>query len=375
MITRLGTLAGRYALTGRVRRAAQAYLSRPFPRGARCRVAIYYEPKGISFTQVYPFLFHGEALRRRHGAEIRCFENGRLVADEALRPDRADVVLFQTWYDLSSDTLARSVGRLREAHPTARIGFLDNFAHSDIRLARYLEPEIDLYFKKSLFRDREMFFHAFLGDTNITDYYCRLYGIPAEPVDWQVPRAICDKLRLSPNFFTAPRFLGAFARSEMPSLADRPLDIQTRFGVRGLDWYQAMRQDALDKVRAIEGLALSPQDRVSYKQYMAELQSSKLCFSPHGYGELCWRDVEGVLAGAVLIKPDMSHLESLPDIYEAGVTYLPVKWDFSDLEEVVRRALGDPGLRAELAGNAYRRVADYVRRERFVDDMGTLFDG
>ena len=53
---------------------------------------------------------------------------------------------------------------------------------------------------------------------------------------------------------------------------------------------------------------------------------------------------------------------------------MPVKWDFSDLEAVIRRALGDQALCARLAENAYRRIADYVRETRFVTDMGFLFD-
>ena len=374
MVLNLDSRAGQYALGGFAHRPALAFLSRPFPKRARCRVALYFEPKSISFTQVYPFLYYADAFRRRYGAEIRCFSNAGLMAGQAPRADHADVVLFQTWYDLADADLTRCVALLRKAHPDARLSFVDSFAHGDLRLARLFETEIKFYLKKSLFRDKELFFRPFRGDTNLTEYLCDLYGIEAEPVDWQVPRAILPKLRLSPNFFTAPRFLDAFAKGQVPSFEDRPLDVQTRFGIKGLDWYQAMRQDALDRVRAIDGLVLSPADRVSYSEYMKEMRRSKLCFSPNGYGELCWRDVEGVLAGAVLIKPDMSHLDSLPDIYEPEVTYLPVKWDFSDLEAVIRRALGDQALCARLAENAYRRIADYVRETRFVTDMGFLFD-
>ncbi len=370
----LDSLAGRFVLAGHAHRPATAFLSRPYSRKSRCRVAIYFEPKSISFAQVYPFLYYGQVLEQRFGAEVRCFPNTDLIQGNPLRADHADVVLFQTWFDLSEEDVARSLALLRTAHPKARVAFIDSFAHSDLRLAHALEPGIDFYIKKSLFRDREQFFRPFKGDTNLTEFYGDLYGIKAAAVDWQVPRAILPKLRLSPNFFTAPRFLNAFAQGRIPSFEGRTLDIQTRFGVRGLDWYQAMRQNALDKLRSIDGLVLSPADRVSYGQYMKEMQRSKLCFSPNGYGELCWRDVEGVLAGAVLIKPDMEHLESLPDIYEPDVTYLSVKWDNSDLEDVVRRALKDAPLRAEIAGNAYRRIAEYVRRAQFVDDMSFLFD-
>ncbi len=372
MFSNLDILAGQYVLRRVLSKPAVTLLGRPFLRPTDRRLVIYYEPNAISFTQAFPFLFYAARLRDRFGLQLRCYPNTKLLAGDPVRQDHADIVLLQTWFTITANELRRVLERLKEANPKAAISFVDSFAHSDVRLAGVLEPHIDFYLKKSLFRDQKDFFRPFRGDTNLTEYYGDLYGIEADPVDWHVPKAILPKLRLSPNFFTAPRFLQAFATEEMPPAAGRPLDIQTRFGKRGTEWYQTMREDALANVRAIPGLALSPTELVSYPQYMKEMRQSKLCFSPHGYGELCWRDIESILAGAVLIKPDMSHLKTLPDIYRPGVTYLPVKWDFSDLEEVVRMALADTDLRAEIAGNAFRTIVDYVRQARFVDDMAFL---
>lgn len=374
MFSNLDTFVANYALERFAKVPASAILGRRFSRRAERRLVIYYQPLSISFTQVFPFLYYAENLKQRYGAEVRCFPNTQLLNGKTPRSDHADVVLLQVWFDTSEEVLQRVLAQVRQAHPQAVIAFVDSFAHSDIRLARQLEPHIDFYLKKSLFQDQNDFFHPFRGDTNLTEFYGDLYGLSADPVDWNVPASILPKLRLSPNFFTAPRFLNAFATREMPAWGDRPLDIQTRFGIRGSDWYQAMRQHALDQVRAISGLRLSSPERVAYPQYMEEMRQSKLCFSPHGYGELCWRDIEGVLAGAVLIKPDMSHLKTLPDIYQPGVTYLPVKWDFSDLEDVVRGALADEDLCRTLTTNAYRVISDYVKDARFVDDMAFLFE-
>ena len=107
---------------------------------------------------------------------------------------------------------------------------------------------------------------------------------------------------------------------------------------------------------------------------MAEMQDSKLCFSPFGYGELCWRDVEAFASGAVLVKPDMSHLETSPNMYVANETYFPIKWDFSDFHEVVYRVLSDDDLRKHVASEAFRRVSNYIKTAKFVDDIGFLFN-
>jgi hypothetical protein len=71
------------------------------------------------------------------------------------------------------------------------------------------------------------------------------------------------------------------------------------------------------------------------KKYLEELRRSKTCVSPFGWGEVCYRDFEAILAGAMLIKPDMSHLETYPNIYQEDKTYIPLKWDMSDLKEKV----------------------------------------
>ena len=41
------------------------------------------------------------------------------------------------------------------------------------------------------------------------------------------------------------------------------------------------------------------------------------------------------MSGCVLIKPDMSHLETWPDFYIPNLTYIPFKWDLSDFREKI----------------------------------------
>lgn len=365
-----GTLA-RHVFRRGVGPAVQRYLGRPFPRGAKTRLLIYYNPAAISFAQVYPFLAHAAGLRRRFGAAVRCLPVEHFLEG---RPRDADIVLAGPWFTEPPERLTTAFERLRKRQPELRIGFLDSYAANDLRLGSVVAPHVEWYLKKSLFRDRGLYRTPFRGDTNLTQYYGDLYGMAAHPVDWQVPETLMPKLRLSPNFLTAPQFLHGFPPEGRPPQAGRRLDMQTRLGRRGTPWYQAMRDHSLKAVAALEGVAVSPPDRISYESYMAEMREARLCFSPFGYGELCWRDIEAFQAGAVLIKPDMSHLETLPDLYEPGVTYLPVRWDFADLEEVVRRALSDDALRARIARTAYDRCADYLNGDRFVEDVAFLFD-
>ena len=108
-------------------------------------------------------------------------------------------------------------------------------------------------------------------------------------------------------------------------------------------------------------------------RFLAELRRSKICFSPFGYGEVCWRDYEAVLSGAVVLKPDMSHVETDPDIFVAWETYAPVAWDLSNFGEVLDRLLSDSGLREAIARKAYQTLQAWLLSDAFAQRMQPLF--
>lgn len=88
--------------------------------------------------------------------------------------------------------------------------------------------------------------------------------------------------------------------------------------------------------------------------YHLSLLRSKTALSPFGWGEACCRDYQAMALGSVVIKPDMSHVECWPDIFQAGETYLPCKPDWSDAHEIIR----------EVAENwsDYRPLREQARR-------------
>jgi len=74
---------------------------------------------------------------------------------------------------------------------------------------------------------------------------------------------------------------------------------------------------------------------ISKLKYWDELRNSKLSVSPYGWGEICYRDFESLIAGALLVKPSMDHLITYPDVFKPFETYIPVSWDMKDLPEVL----------------------------------------
>lgn len=368
----IGDVLARRRLSKGTRRIAAAWMARPFARGTGRRVVAFHDPNRISYSQLYPFFHYGRELHARFGVTLRAYPFQDLLTGKRAVVPQADDILLQPWFTVPPKTLAEVCARLRQANPDARISFLDSYAHNDLRLAAHLPEDLSFYVKKSLYKDFEHYRTCY-RDTYLSGHYAEFYDVDGPFKDFRAPESVLEKLRLSPNFFTAPHLIGGFLAPAPPPQDGRTLDVQARLAVTGSPWYQAMRQQARSLVAGLEGVSVSGTDLLSLPQFNAELRRARLCFSPFGYGELCWRDIEAIQAGAVLIKQDMSHLRTLPDLYEPGVTYLPVKWDFSDLEEVVRTALADDDLRMRLSQEAFRRVSAYVSTARFVEDVGFLF--
>ena len=96
--------------------------------------------------------------------------------------------------------------------------------------------------------------------------------------------------------------------------------------------------------------------------------------SPFGWGEICIRDFEAVVAGSLLIKPSMQHLRTLPDIYRNRKTYVAVQWDFSDLGETCVHYLENEAARRKITANALREYARYSKGRMFLQKMKEILD-
>ena len=75
------------------------------------------------------------------------------------------------------------------------------------------------------------------------------------------------------------------------------------------------------------------------QQFVEVMKRSKVGLSPFGMGELCYRDLELIQWGCLLIKPDMSKVITEPNFFKAMETYIPVKPDWSDLNETIENVL------------------------------------
>jgi hypothetical protein len=336
-------------------------------------VAISYS-NGLAQTQIYPFHLYAKQIWERYGATLCEIDQDQFAATSSGHHyPHVKWVAFQTWFDLTDEALVERVRTIREVFPEAELVYLDFFAPLDLRYARVLDPLVKTYVKKQLFKDMTRYGELTVGDTNLTDFYARRYGLNLPPTRHEFPDGFERKLVVGPNFCISPHMLDRFAGTA--PTGRREIDVHARIAIKGVEWYQKMRQDAYNVATTLPGVLTVADGRVSQAEFFAELRNSKLCFSPFGYGEVCWRDYEAIFSGSLLVKPLMDHVRVKPFIFVPDETYVPISWDFSDYAEKVMQYLSDSDRRREVTNHAFDVIRRYVLSQSAVDDLEPIFSG
>ena len=98
--------------------------------------------------------------------------------------------------------------------------------------------------------------------------------------------------------------------------------------------------------------------RLSKKKYYELLRNSKISVGAYGWGEVCYREFEAVTCGAAFMTADMSNIETWPNIYHEGETYLSYDFDFKNLNANIEILLRNPLLRKKLVENSRKVLED-----------------
>ena len=101
---------------------------------------------------------------------------------------------------------------------------------------------------------------------------------------------------------------------------------------------------------------------------------SKIILAPLGYGEMAPRDIEAAMFGSVLMKPDMSYINSEPFIYEDNETYIGVNYDWSNLEEKIDYVLSDyDNIRERIVQNMRKKYEEKYDLKNLVLHVYDIF--
>jgi hypothetical protein len=232
---------------------------------------------------------------------------------------------------------------------------------------------VDKYWKKQVLKDMTLYEREYYGARIYTDYYKNKFNFKNEKVQIVEPlkKEYFGKLYVSWNIGLGPYStnirISNIIRMLPWSLKEKlnytyklkiwpPSDNRKSISFRGSRKY-SNTINAFQRIRTIEKLKSKRVDTepISYKKYSDELRNSMISVSPFGYGEICFRDFEIILAGALLFKPSMEHLKTYPDIYVKNKTYVPFEWDFRDFNEKIDYLIDSPDMVKEISSAAMDR--------------------
>ena len=146
-------------------------------------------------------------------------------------------------------------------------------------------------------------------------------------------------------------------------------------GLNQIPHYNLHRDNLFNKVDTkFNTISLKKGERLNGDEYLRKMYQCKIILAPFGFGEITPRDLEAAMFGCVLIKPDMSHVETLPDIYIPYETYVPCKHDFSDINEKIDYVLSDyKNIQREYTENFRKRYMELFDPQKMILHYYNIF--
>ena len=217
---------------------------------------------------------------------------------------------------------------------------------TDFPLIKY----VDVFMKNQIMKDLSFYTHdngaysvrPWLTDTiNLQDHFKKYFPCPDDQLHkiklgWNLGlldyRVFLGKKYLSNYFFTNPKFY--------KSSADRRLDFSFRGAIDYGTSISYQRNKVIELLREITKYkSVLSAEKLDKAAFIKEIAESKVCLSPFGWGEVCYRDFEVFSAGALLFKPSMNYMNTFPDIFIENETYIPFSLEEGDLIEKLTRVL------------------------------------
>ncbi len=357
--------------------APQPQVQTPYSRGLRV-LLLSDDREYTSEQQFAPFFAYRQVLRH----EYRLAFNHMLISDILQLP-----AFFIKTYDLilvkfsfqTPDTQARQIiKQLYEMKGRAKLVYCDGDDDLCIQWPELLYY-VDLYIKKHLFKDPSQYQKEYLGKSNLTDYVARNWEVSFArdivPHSKPVNANYFDKIVLGYNVALDDKIRELYKQTLTKNIS-KDNDIILRATVSQSSWSYYLRKDLISSVQemAVKYKVIASTKRVSQEEYYYELIKSKICVSPFGYGEICWRDFEAVLCRCLLVKPDMSHVKTEPDIFIPYETYIPVKWDFGDLQEKCIYYLEHKDEQTQIVEKAYQTLSNFYSNDMFLRKLQSIFE-
>lgn len=366
--------------------------------------------KGFSHGSMYPFNHYAEQLKTRfdmHTTEIVSDDLKEKI--EAIKNFDGELIMFSVPWDFGTEGVLDFVMEASRLKKQAKLVLFDYLDGNESRFWSVM-PHVDLYLKQYLHRDMGKYQNRYLGASEFIQFQVESGRVEnsIQSEVWtnlfqsQLDRAYYPKVMLGWNFGLWQRMiylaegnatkvlwakdrldkrLVTLAKQGVDYLIEKstgekkPIDIFCRATLyKG--WTRAHRKEVIETLNQLPAhyRVISSIEKVGFSEYYREMARSKIFVSPSGWCEYTPKDYEAMYFGALLIKPSVEHIDTHPDICFPNETYVPVKWDLSDLKEKCQFYLEHPEERQRIAENARRAYVEYFEKSVFLDKMEEILN-
>ena len=250
-------------------------------------------------------------------------------------------------------------------------------------------PYVDLYIKKQFYRDLKTYKKKLYGGRVYSDFYNQKFNIKDQNIYHMKKLDDGDEEKLllgwnigvrnfsstmAPRRIKSMKYLSDILRTKLNLRSKKDIKFKSPDSYRFFDLVSnhgknirrnsvRFQRELFDKkFRDYFKGNVNVGDKVSIQRYYKTLMNSKVLISLYGWGEICYKEFEATICGCCFIMPDMSNIKTWPNIYQNEITYLPIKWDLSNLEDIYKKVIRNSDLRIKLVKNSQKEIQS-VRNE------------
>lgn len=337
---------------------------------------------------LYPLLMHRLALKE-FGFQINFYDtiNNNLTCCDV-------IIISSKFYSTKWDNknINKSIDEIHNLKQNgARIVYADISDSAGVVHMTMLDV-VDLYIKNQLYVDKNNYLKPLYGYRLYSDFFYEKFNIL--DVNQAFSKVVSNKKLLNKVHLGWNSGLGNYGkygyliqvfykifkynlclpypRIFKQNINKRIFDVNMRFNITySRKTISYMRKSIIEKFSYTFGNG----SKLNRFQYFEELKKSKIILSPFGLGEITLKDFETFLTGGLLLKPNMDHMITWPNLYKENQNVIFFNWDLSDLEDKIEYCISNYDEVIKIANNGQKDYFRYIGKKTSAFEFIKHFKG